>query len=82
MEQFLQQVASGLANGAIYACVALALVMIFVSTDHINFAQGEMAMFSAYIVLAAARAGACSFWVALPCRRCCSRSCSASPSSA
>ena len=49
MEQFLQQIASGLANGAIYACVALALVMIFVSTDHINFAQGEMAMFSAYI---------------------------------
>jgi branched-chain amino acid transport system permease protein len=49
MEQFLQQVVSGLANGAIYACVALALVMIFVSTDHINFAQGEMAMFSTYI---------------------------------
>ncbi|QQS13545.1 MAG: branched-chain amino acid ABC transporter permease [Rhodospirillales bacterium] len=49
MEQFIQQIASGLANGAIYACVALALVMIFVSTDHINFAQGEMAMFSTYI---------------------------------
>ena len=29
MEQFLQQIASGLANGAIYACVALALVMIY-----------------------------------------------------
>ena len=49
MEQLLQQVVSGLANGAIYACVALALVMIFVSTDKINFAQGEMAMFSTYI---------------------------------
>ncbi|MBX3502661.1 MAG: branched-chain amino acid ABC transporter permease [Alphaproteobacteria bacterium] len=49
MEQLLQQVVSGLANGAIYACVALALVMIFVSTDRINFAQGEMAMFSTYI---------------------------------
>jgi branched-chain amino acid transport system permease protein len=49
MEQFLEQLASGLANGAIYACVALALVMIYVSTDHINFAQGEMAMFSTYI---------------------------------
>src|SRR5207344_2873646 len=49
MEQFLQQIASGLANGAIYACVALALVMIYVSTDHINFAQGELAMFSTYI---------------------------------
>ncbi|HJQ57366.1 MAG TPA: branched-chain amino acid ABC transporter permease [Vineibacter sp.] len=49
MEQLIQQIASGLANGAIYACVALALVMIFISTDHINFAQGEMAMFSTYI---------------------------------
>ena len=49
MEQLIQQIASGLANGAIYACLALALVMIFVSTDHINFAQGEMAMFSAYV---------------------------------
>ena len=57
MEQFLQQVASGLANGAIYACVALALVMIYVSTDHINFAQGEMAMFSHLHQLAAHELG-------------------------
>jgi branched-chain amino acid transport system permease protein len=48
MEQLFQQIGAGLANGAIYASLALALVMIFVSTDHINFAQGEMAMFSAY----------------------------------
>ena len=49
MEQLLQQIASGLASGAIYACVALALVMIFTATDHLNFAQGEMAMFSTYL---------------------------------
>ena len=65
MEQLIQQVASGLANGAIYACLALALVMIFVSTDHINFAQGELAMFSAYLVWQALEWGV-SFWVALP----------------
>ena len=63
MEQFLQQVASGLANGAIYACVALALVMIYVSTDHINFAQGEMAMFSTYISWQLMSWGV-SFWIA------------------
>jgi len=63
MEQFLQQLASGLANGAIYACVALALVMIYVSTDHLNFAQGEMAMFSTYISWQLMAWG-CSFWVA------------------
>ncbi len=64
MEQLLQQVASGLANGAIYACLALALVMIFVSTDHINFAQGELAMFSAYLVWQLLEWGL-NFWVAL-----------------
>jgi branched-chain amino acid transport system permease protein len=63
MEQFLQQLASGLANGAIYACVALALVMIYVSTDHINFAQGEMAMFSTYLSWQLMTWGA-NFWVA------------------
>jgi branched-chain amino acid transport system permease protein len=65
MEQLIQQVASGLANGAIYACLALALVMIFVSTDHINFAQGEMAMFSAYVCWQIMQFGV-NFWIALP----------------
>jgi branched-chain amino acid transport system permease protein len=65
MEQLIQQVASGLANGAIYACLALALVMIFVSTDHINFAQGEMAMFSAYWCWQLIQLGV-TFWLALP----------------
>jgi branched-chain amino acid transport system permease protein len=65
MEQLIQQIASGLANGAVYACLALALVMIFVSTDHINFAQGELAMFSAYLVWQALSWGF-NFWLALP----------------
>jgi branched-chain amino acid transport system permease protein len=65
MEQFIQQVAAGLANGAIYASLALALVMIFVSTDHINFAQGEMAMFSAYLCWQLIQWGM-NFWIALP----------------
>ncbi|MCC7548005.1 MAG: branched-chain amino acid ABC transporter permease [Burkholderiales bacterium] len=49
MEAFLHQVLSGLATGGIYASLALALVMIYQSTHHINFAQGEMAMFSTYL---------------------------------
>jgi branched-chain amino acid transport system permease protein len=65
MEQLFQQVASGLANGAIYALLALALVMIFVSTNHINFAQGEMAMFSAFVCWQLIAWGY-SFWIALP----------------
>jgi branched-chain amino acid transport system permease protein len=65
MQQLIEQVASGLANGAIYACLALALVMIFVSTDHLNFAQGELSMFSAFMCWQLL-AMAVPFWIALP----------------
>ena len=57
MEAFLQQIASGLTNGCIYGSVALALVMIYQSTHHINFAQGEMATFSTFIAWALVQAG-------------------------
>lgn len=57
MEAFLQQIASGLSNGCIYGSVALALVMIYQSTHHINFAQGEMATFSTFIAWALVQAG-------------------------
>ena len=63
MHEFLQQVFSGLAAGAVYASVALALVMIYRSTDLVNFAQGEMAMFSTYIAWTLVNAGL-PFWVA------------------
>ena len=49
MEQLLQQVLAGLATGAIYATMALAVVMIYQAIDHLNFAQGEMAMFSTFV---------------------------------
>ncbi len=49
MELFLQQILAGLATGGIYACMALAIVMIYQAIDHVNFAQGEMAMFSTFV---------------------------------
>jgi branched-chain amino acid transport system permease protein len=42
-------VVSGLASGAIYASLALALVLIYRATDVVNFAQGEMATFTTYV---------------------------------
>ncbi|HET9199553.1 MAG TPA: branched-chain amino acid ABC transporter permease [Dehalococcoidia bacterium] len=41
---YSQQVAAGLATGSLYAIIALALVLIYRSTDIVNFGQGEMAM--------------------------------------
>jgi branched-chain amino acid transport system permease protein len=63
MHQLLQQIFSGLAAGAIYASLALALVMIYRATDLVNFAQGEMAMFSTYIAWTLVNAGV-PFWAA------------------
>src|SRR5207253_8712501 len=40
---------AGLATGGIYASMALAVVMIYQAIDHLNFAQGEMAMFSTFL---------------------------------
>ncbi|MGH6924529.1 MAG: branched-chain amino acid ABC transporter permease [Propylenella sp.] len=48
MELFVQQVLAGIATGGIYALMALALVMIYQAIHHLNFAQGEMAMFSTF----------------------------------
>lgn len=63
MESFLHQVMAGLATGGIYASVALALVMIYQATHLVNFAQGEMAMFSTYIAWSLIQAGL-PYWTA------------------
>jgi branched-chain amino acid transport system permease protein len=52
MQQFFQALTSGLADGSIFASLALALVLIYKATEVINFAQGEMAMFTTYIAYA------------------------------
>ena len=46
---FAQQTVAGLAEGAVFGSLALALVLIYRATEVINFAQGEMAMASVYI---------------------------------
>jgi branched-chain amino acid transport system permease protein len=63
MSVFWEQVFSGLVTGGIYASVALALVMIYQATHQVNFAQGEMAMFSTYIAWSLINAGM-SYWLA------------------
>jgi branched-chain amino acid transport system permease protein len=49
MREFLEQVIAGIAAGGIYASLALALVLIYRAMGLINFAQGEFAMFTAFI---------------------------------
>lgn len=57
MTLFLQQLMNGIGNGVIYASVALALVLIYRTTGILNFAQGEMALFSTYVTWKLSEAG-------------------------
>src|SRR6266545_2559375 len=63
MEGFIHQLLLGLASGSIYGGVALALVMIFKATHHVNFAQGELAMFTTYIGWSLIQSGV-PYWAA------------------
>ena len=58
----LQQIISGLSTGCLYALTALGLVLIFKTTDVVNFAQGEMAMFSTFIAFALLMTVGLPFW--------------------
>jgi branched-chain amino acid transport system permease protein len=46
---FAQETVSGLANGGIYASLALALVLIYRATHVVNFSQGAIATLTTYI---------------------------------
>ena len=63
MTEFAQQIVSGLATGSVFASVALALVLIYRSMGVINFAQGELAMFSTYIAWQLVQMGV-PMWIA------------------
>jgi len=64
MADFFQQVVAGLGSGAIYAALALALVLIHRATGVINFAQGEMAMFTTYVAWTLTANHGWSYWPA------------------
>src|SRR4249919_1107631 len=55
---------NGMKNGAIYALMALTVVIIYKTTGHLNFAQGEMGTMGAFIVLVLEHGW--SYWIAIP----------------
>lgn len=57
MGLFIQLVVDGLAIGAVYAVLALAIVIVNRSTGIINFSQGAMAVFITFICFALTAAG-------------------------
>jgi branched-chain amino acid transport system permease protein len=57
VERFIQVIIDGWATGSLYAALAIAVVLIYRSTGIVNFAQGEMAMFSTFIAWGLLQAG-------------------------
>ena len=64
MQLFFDQLMNGIGTGAVYASVALALVIIYRTTGLLNFAQGEMALFSTFVTWWLTEQGL-SIWPAL-----------------
>ena len=62
-DKFAEQTVGGLATGGVFASLALALVLIYRATEVINFAQGEMAMFTTFIAWQLIHWGL-SYWAA------------------
>ncbi|MBV8258735.1 MAG: branched-chain amino acid ABC transporter permease [Actinobacteria bacterium] len=61
---FAQQTVVGLAQGAVYGSLALALVLIYRATEVVNFAQGEMAMFTTYVAYQLTTSWHVTYWLA------------------
>ncbi len=64
MASFIHLVISGLATGAIYALVAVGFMLLWQTSQTINFAQGEFVMVPAFFVLAAMKFAGLTFWPA------------------
>lgn len=61
-----QLIVSGIAIGATYALIALAMVIVYKASEVLNFAQGDMAMLSAFVAFMMLDSMQLSFWVAFP----------------
>src|SRR5438067_12015499 len=63
MTKFIDLTLNGISTGAVYAAVALALVLIWRATRIVNFAQGGMLMLTTFIASAVISSGA-PYWLA------------------
>jgi branched-chain amino acid transport system permease protein len=67
MIDFIQMLASGVAVGSSYALMGLAMVIIYKTSEVINFAQGEMALLSVFLTYMVLEFYGLPYYVAFPC---------------
>ncbi len=67
MIDFIQMLASGIAVGSSYALMGLAMVIIYKTSQVVNFAQGEMALLSVFLTYMGLESYGLPYYVAFPC---------------
>src|SRR5258708_9628187 len=63
--QFLQLTLAGVAQGCVYALVALGFVLIYKATETVNFAQGDLMMLGAFFGLTASALLGWPYWATI-----------------
>jgi len=67
MIDFIQMLASGIAVGSSYALMGLAMVIIYKTSQVVNFAQGEMSLLSVFLTYMGLGSYGLPYYVAFPC---------------
>ena len=62
----LQLVTNGLANGAVYGLMAITVVIVYRTTGHLNFAQGEMGTMGCFLVFSLSVQAGVPYWISIP----------------
>ncbi len=62
MDYFLNLTLHGISNGAVYAALALSLIIIYQATRVVNFAQPALALIAAYVAFTVTQATG-SYWL-------------------
>ena len=65
LDQLLQLSVSGVAQGCVYALVALGFVLIYKATETVNFAQGDLMMLGAFFALTASVMMGWPYWATI-----------------
>ena len=65
LSQFLQLTLAGVAQGCVYALVALGFVLIYKATETVNFAQGDLMMLGAFFGLTASTILGWPYWATI-----------------
>jgi branched-chain amino acid transport system permease protein len=65
LNQLLQLTVAGVAQGCVYALVALGFVLIYKATETVNFAQGDLMMLGAFFALTASVAMGWPYWATI-----------------